>query len=692
MAEVVNQTSRELTPGAKKWLLIMLITVSAPQLMYVPLWLAVTGGCLLSWVWLTLERHRYVIPRWGKGVVVIAVILGVLVFSSQSKGLDGLSSLLIAGALLKSMELKKQRDGWVLVLVACFIAAVGFLFNQSMPSAVYGGVSLLTIVCALLMMHQGSTQAWLFLPVKKSLFMLLQSIPLMLILFLIFPRIGPLWSVQYQQSTAKTGLSDRMQPGDISRLTRSASVAFRVSFTDNKPPAPEQRYWRVMTFADFDGQGWSIADVTKQDMQGDVSDDDLIEYQVIAEPSASTWLFALDYPLASSASAVQRYSDGTFKARAAVSQRISYTASSLLIKPYDGHPLVNRPRYLAVPAAGNPQTRKMVRQWQQKGFSAEEKIAALFKNFNQHFTYTLSPQKLQGNRIDQFLFDTREGFCEHFANATAYTLRLAGIPSRVVGGYLGGEWNDYEEYLLIRQYEAHAWVEAWLDGKGWIRLDPTTAVAPERVIQPFDQLFSSSPEFMADSSMMAFRLQQNLAWLKTLSLRYDALNYNWHRWILGYHQQQNNLLQDWFGQISLLKMLLLLFIPVGCMLMIVFWWLLKVQSRWMHPVDKEVVAISDLLAKVSVELKRASGETVQMYSVRLAETLPEIRAELDAWSGLYQRLRYADASAQAEDTSLQYHRLSQQLMSKIKRLGKQGVIGKGVKQPDVEKQIETRVW
>lgn len=685
MAEKSKEASNKLTIEAKKWLLIMLIVVSASQIMYLPLWLAIGGGGMVSWVWLTLAYDRYVIPSWGKGLLVIAVILGVFIFASQSKGLEGLSSLLIAGALLKSMELKNQRDGWVLVLVACFIAAVGFLFNQSMLAAVYGGVSLVSIVCALLMMHQVSGEAWLFSPVKKSLLMLLQSVPLMLILFLIFPRVGPLWSVQYHQSSAKTGLSDRMEPGNISRLTRSDSVAFRVSFTNNQPPAPEQRYWRAMTYTDFDGQRWSISDVQIESAIDNEQGNALIEYQVIAEPSASAWLFALDYPLASSASDVQRYSDGTFKASGPLFDRVSYTARSDLTKPYDRRPLQNQPRYLAVPSAGNPQTREMVRQWQEKGFTSEEKIAALFEDFNRYFTYTLSPQKLTNNRIDQFLFTTREGFCEHFANATAYALRLAGIPTRVVGGYLGGEWNAYEEYMLIRQYEAHAWVEAWLDGKGWVRLDPTAAVAPERVIQPFDELFSSSPEFMADSPMVAFRLQQNLAWLKVLSLRYDALNYNWHRWVLGYDQEQNNLLQDWFGRISILKMLLLLFIPVGCALIIVIWWLLRVQPRWIDPVDKEVVNISIRLGQVSGKLQRISGETVQMYSARLGEALPDIREELNAWSALYQHLRYDGLNSQAEENSLRYHRLSSQLLSKIKRLKKWGVVDQDVKEASVGK-------
>ena len=645
---------------------------------YVPLWLSVTACCVLGWVCLTLKDNRYKVSSWLKGILVAAVIIAVFLFASFSEGLGGLSSLLIAGAMLKSLELKKQRDGWVLVLVACFIAAVGFLFNQSLLAAIYGAASLVTIVCALLMMHQADGDGWLFFPIRKSFMILFQSMPLMLILFLIFPRIGPLWNVQSHNSVAKTGLSDRMEPGNISRLTRSDSVAFRVSFADDKPPLPSQLYWRAMTYTDFDGQRWSISDVQNESAINNAQGNDLLEYQVIAEPSASSWLFALDYPFASRDSDVQRYSDGTFKAKTPVYERVSYSASSILGKHYDGQPLNNRSRYLSVPAVGNPQTREMVRQWQQKGLSSEEIITALFKSFNQNFIYTLSPQKLTNNRIDQFLFTTREGFCEHFANATAFVLRLAGIPTRVVGGYLGGEWNAYEKYMLIRQYEAHAWVEAWLDGKGWIRLDPTAAVAPERVVQAFDQLFSSSPEFMVDSPLAVFRLQQNMAWLKVLNLRYDAINYSWHRWVLGYHQEQNNLLQQWFGKINIIKMLLLLFIPVGCVFAFVVWWLLKVQPHRVDPMDKKIELISAQLGKISAKLQRSSGETVNMYSERLARALPDLQEDFKHWAALYHRLRYTPCSTSTEENLENYQYLSRLLLSRVKRLKRRNIVRKDV--------------
>lgn len=661
----------------KKWLLIMLIVVVAPQAAYIPLWLTLIAVCVVSWIGISLFLQRPELPVWGRRLLVVSVIAGVLIYASVSQGLAGLSSLLIAGAILKVLELRTRRDGWVLVLVACFIAAVGFLFDQSIVAAVYGGVSLMVVFSALTMMHHPNEKSWFTFPLKKSVLILLQSMPLMLILFLIFPRIAPLWSIQYHNSVAKTGLSDGMEPGNISQLARSDSVAFRVSFSAGVPPTITDRYWRAMTYPMFDGQRWSMA---QESINKDVNKSSnkegkgLVEYQVIAEPSANPWLFALDYPSGFSSAEIFQFSDGTFKAGSPIYERLFYRARADLARAYDGSPLLNRARYLSVPKSGNPVTRAMVAKWLAAGLSKEQIIAALLQRFNEKFHYTLSPQKLSGDRIDQFLFKTQEGFCEHFSNATAFSLRLAGIPTRVVAGYLGGEWNPYEKYMLVRQYEAHAWVEAWLDGKGWVRLDPTTAVAPERVTLPFDQLFSDSPEFMSENAFATYRIQQNLPWLKTLSLRYDALNYNWHRWVLGYHEEQNNLLQDWFGKISILKMLLFLFVPVGVALTVVIWMLLRVPSRKINAVDQEIIAVSVRLSAFVPSLQREAGETVTSYSQRVAWSLPMLRNRLEEWSALYQQIRYVPESHQSEQNLGLFFSCSGQLKGDIKRLKKQDAV------------------
>lgn len=672
-----NSSVTLLSIPSRKWLLIMLLVVIAPQAAYVPLWLTFVALCIISWVGISLFLQRPELPAWGRRLLVVCVIAGVLIYASVSQGLAGLSSLLIAGAILKVLELRTRRDGWVLILVACFIAAVGFLFDQSIAAAIYGGVSLMAVFSALTMMHHPNEKSWFVFPLKKSVLILLQSMPLMLILFLIFPRISPLWSIQYHNSVAKTGLSDGMEPGNISQLTRSDSVAFRVSFSTGVPPASTERYWRAMTYPMFDGQRWSMTQESINKGANKSSNKEgkgLVEYQVIAEPSANPWLFALDYSSGLSSAEILQFSDGTFKAGSPIYERLFYRAKADLTGAYDGSPLLNRARYLSVPKSGNPMTRAMVTKWLAAGLSQEQIISALLQRFNETFSYTLSPQKLSGDRIDQFLFTTQEGFCEHFSNATAFALRLAGIPSRVVAGYLGGEWNPYEKYMLVRQYEAHAWVEAWLDGKGWVRIDPTTAVAPERVTLPFDELFLDSPEFMSDNAFATYRVQQSLPWLKVWSLRYDALNYNWHRWVLGYHEEQNSLLQDWFGKISILKMLLLLFVPVGAVLVVVIWALLRVPSRKINAVDQEVIAVSLVLSAVTSSLQRGVGETVTSYSQRVARSLPMLRARLEDWSVLYQQIRYVPEVYQTEQNVVLFIGCNRQLKREIKRLKKQDVV------------------
>ncbi|SIT00023.1 transglutaminaseTgpA domain-containing protein [Neptunomonas antarctica] len=673
----VSQKSASLDTPVKTALIVMLLVICVPQLVIIPLWLAIIAGCILAWILLSLIRPERCpnMPRWGRGVLVAGVILGVLMSAVAAQGLGGLSTLLVAAAVLKTLELKTRRDGWVLVLVACFIAAVGFLFNQSMLAALYGLISLVVIFTALIMMHQGDQNGSLGFRIviksagSKSAVILLQSMPLMLILFLIFPRISPLWSVQLQHSAAKTGLSDSMSPGDISQLARSDDVAFRVSFSTDRPPPPAARYWRAMTYSVFDGRRWSMGKDTLIRTAGNTLQQGDIEYQVIAEPSAHVWLFALDYSVGAPSQGVLSVSDGSYRAGSPLLERINYHAYAEVTRRYNGEPLNERSRYLFVPETGNPKSRALVNQWRKKGMTSEEIIDALFMRFNQHFYYTLSPQRLTDDRIDQFLFSTQEGFCEHFANATAYTLRLAGIPTRIVAGYLGGEWNPYEKYLLVRQYEAHAWVEAWVEGKGWIRLDPTAAVAPERVTQPFDLLFADAPEFMADSPLSAINLQHNLTWLSAGRLRYEALNYSWHRWVLGYHQEQNSLLEEWFGRLNFIKMLLLLFIPVGCVLALVIWWLLRARPHSVSPLDKAAVTMSDTLGRLAPALQRVHGETISQYSRRLKEVLPGLREELEEWHTLYQRVRYA----QILSDEAVYYKSSRQLVYKIKRLEKHDI-------------------
>ncbi len=655
-------SSVALPSSSRLWLLMMLLGVCAPHFSVIPSWLMLLTAGVLLWSTVSALGKVAGIPRWLKWGLVIGVIIGVFLSATRAKGLEGLSTLLVAGAVLKLFELNTRRDGWVLVLVACFIAAVGFLFNQSLLAAVYGMLSLWVIFSALIAMHQTDKLGNDLKPLQKSGIMLLQSTPLMLVLFFLFPRLGPLWNVQYKNNVAQTGLSEMMEPGRVSELARSEKVAFRASFEGNRPPTLEERYWRVMTYSDFDGSRWLVdEEPASNDTLSVTKPSTQINYQVIAEPSAREWLFTLDYPQSIKISAVKQ-ADGTFRALSPLMERLSYSATSVLQREPEVLTASQRNKYLALPSQGNPRTRELVSSWLQQGLTQISIVDRLFELFRQDFSYTLSPGTLSGERIDQFLFESQQGFCEHFAESSVYILRLAGVPARLVGGYLGGEWNPFENYLQVRQYEAHAWAEAWFPDQGWVRLDPTAAVAPERILQPFGELFGNEPEFASETAFSLINLESNVQWIGQLRLRYEALNYQWHRWVLGYHHQQNNLIQDWLGGISIIKMLMVLS-SVALMLGAVIWWLLRTPRVALHVLDQDIEALSRRLGRLDEPLQRQTGESVMHYAQRLSQSFPETQSLFLRWANAFQAQRYAPGRYPPTE----YRLLYSQLVREIKR-------------------------
>lgn len=661
-----RRTSAPLSHLAKGWLIAMFAVVCAPQAGQLPSWLVLLAIGIMGWLALMLFRPAQALPmpKWLKITVVVGVVMGVFASAGILKGLEGLSTLLVAGITLKLLELRNQRDGWVMVLVSCFIAAENFLFNESILFALHGLLSLAMIFAALNAMHSSrhyNRLSWR--PLRLSATMLLQSVPIMLLLFIIFPRVGPLWSVKYDGAVAQTGLSDTLSPGSISDLTRSDKVAFRVSFADNQPPAQHERYWRAMTYDHFDGQHW-LLEIEEEVSPHVLPGPETVTYQVIAEPSARPWLFALDYPLSNPETRLSLLGDGTLRAPQPLQERLSYTGISSPGSQVGVGEQRDITRFLQVPAVGNPKTRQLAAQWQRDQLTPRQMLADLLERFNRSFTYTLSPPLLEGERTDQFLFETQAGFCEHYASATAFALRLAGVPTRVVGGYMGGEWNPYEQYMLVRQYEAHAWIEIWLADEGWVRVDPTAAVAPERIEQPFDRLFANEPAFMADTPLSILNIEKELAFMSALRLRYEALNYSWHRWVLGYHNQQANLLKDWFGRLHTAKMLALLLIPVALVLGGLLLWLQRSGGPKQDWLDKDLQQLSRQLSARDEQAARAPGETVARYAQRLGQHYPELAPALKGWAGLYQQIRYQNLRVDSHH----YRRQWQELLIVVRRL------------------------
>ncbi|WP_265013566.1 transglutaminase family protein [Marinobacter daqiaonensis] len=371
-----------------------------------------------------------------------------------------------------------------------------------------------------------------------------KTLPVVIALFIFFPRMAPLWSVPLVSGEARTGISDTMTPGDISSLAQSSERAFRVSFGGNLPEHRD-RYWRGLILDRFDGTTWTQWQEELPTRPGRVNRDPgsgglaVNEYDVLMEASGQPWVYALDDSRPVSAN-VEEVAGGLFRLRRPADTDVGYR---LALDPDSGRraeePLAPdmRRRYLQLPDRGNPRARELVaslsREYQSDGRVA---LAIMNRFREQPYYYTLRPPAMPDDPVDALLFDARRGFCAHYASATAFLLRSAGIPARVVVGYQGGSAGADNAYLIVRQFDAHAWVEAWIKGQGWVRLDPTAMIAPERIESGLRDAMAEEGSFLENEWASPERYG-DLAMLQWASLQLDRVNYNWQRWVVGYQGQ-----------------------------------------------------------------------------------------------------------------------------------------------------------
>ncbi|MGE4416454.1 MAG: transglutaminaseTgpA domain-containing protein [Marinobacterium sp.] len=640
--------------------LVTFVAVLLPHLNWLPIWttllaLAMVGARLM------IHTGRWPFPHWLIKLALIgAGTLGLIFSFGGNAGPEAMVALLVLGLALKLIEIYHRRDALILLFVALFVLATAFLFHESVWVAAYVLLVVWLLLAALCAIHQrpGRTQ-WLP-PFKRAFGLLLPALPLMLVLFLLFPRLEPFWSVEISSPRATTGLSDSMSPGDVSDLALSDALAFRVSFDGNQPPAPAQRYWRALVLSQFDGRSWrqaSPGQLSRLREEKLIAEAEPQGYEIVMEPSGMPWLMALDLPLAQAQG--QRMTPfRTLVNNAPLERRTQYRLES--VQDYRLQPLLTQQEqqhYLQLPQVGNDRSRALARQWQQDSNGEPELfIRQLMNHFNRDFEYTLTPGILGRDGIDQFLFQTRRGYCEHFAGASVFLLRSAGIPARVVTGYQGGEWNTYENYLQLRQYDAHAWSEVWLEGQGWIRLDPTAAVAPERIESSTEQFFQQRGD-AAFSVGRGFRLQAD--WARQLQLRYEAFNFAWHRWVLNYQSQQTDLLKDWLGGLDYWRMILALMLPATAVVAAVIGWQLRQRLKAVRraPFERRLQRLQAVLGQQFEP--RQPCQSLTGWLRGLATQWPEQQGRLEQLARLDEGQRYARDSDQ---------RLRQQMLPLVDQL------------------------
>ncbi|WP_323844912.1 DUF3488 and transglutaminase-like domain-containing protein [Microbulbifer magnicolonia] len=641
---------REMLPRESLlWIFAAQFAALLPQFAQLPLWIVCAWAFAVYWR-LEVYRGRRDLP--GRAVKLLAVALAVAGLALSYRrwfALEPMVALLAVSFTLKNLELVSRRDAFLSLLLAYFVAATLFVYEQTIPYALYGIVCVVVITAALAA-QLGSFSARPGRALGLSLKLLAQAVPLMLLLFIVMPRLGPLWAVPQNTSGASTGISDSMSPGDFTRLSKSDKPALRISF-DGPVPPPEQRYWRGLVYSSFDGRRWSQG-FGVDPLEGGVvhwngREQTLPEvgpryrYRVIQEATNNSWLFALARPV-SDTRGVGETADDRLVNKSPVYARFAYEVRSWpreTLTEVRELSEFERRRNLQLPRDGNPRARAWAEELRESGLDAEEISRRLLAFYQRSFTYTLQPPALAEDSVDEFLFDSQQGFCEHFAGSYVFAMRAAGVPARVVAGYQGGEWVQREEYLLVRQYDAHAWAEIWLDGRGWQRVDPTAAVSPERIRDGLQS--AAADEFMRDALLPLHRISV----LNRLRLQWDMINYRWYQAVISFDSdKQQNLLQRILGEVSPLRLAALIAAPVLLALAGILLWLwVGGRGRRLPPASRLYQRFCRRMARAGIE--RRPGEAPGDFARRVRGERPELAPMAERITAAFEKAAYGEDPA-----------------------------------------------
>ena len=616
-----------------------------------PLWVGMTVAAVVAMRLVLAANGRDAPPR-ALRFTIAAVAIGLLFWQFRTfNGLAAGTALLSLMAGLKLLETRTSRDFQVITMIVYFLSLATLLESQSFWLLPYliavcwlTTATLLRVTSSTGIVHSQRTQ-WRG-SLRYAGRLLAQALPLALAFWLFFPRFGgPLWAMPDNGSTATSGLSDSMSPGDITDLAQSDEIAFRVRFSAGTPP-PGQRYWRGPVLHDFDGRRWhrsalslghadlSLSNAPRLEFQGPA-----YRYTVSLEPSQQRWLFALDWPAHWDAAHGYLTGDYMLMQPDPVSQPIDVAVTSYA-QVSTAEPLkpAMRNRDTWLPQGRNPRSVRLAQEMRRAYRNDLDYVKSVLELFHtQAFFYTLRPPRLRLDSVDEFLFESRRGFCGHYASAFALLMRAAGIPARVVTGYQGGTYNRFADYWILRQSDAHAWDEVWIDGRGWLRFDPTSVIAPERIEHGLNDSLAADSPFIS-------RWQQRTPWLTDTRLRIDALRLLWRQRILLFDQDSQERLLGFLhipepdGQ----KVALVLAVCLVAGLAWLTWQVRRdLEPRPSDPVNRAYRRLCRRMALAG--LARWPHEGAEAFAARIATVRPDLARTLRSLCHRYSALRYAAA-------------------------------------------------
>ena len=629
-----------LTQRQTLWVVVAVLGVFLPLVGYLPLWLTAIAALALFWRGWLLWQRLPLPPGWLVNLTALLGVAGVAIHFHSIFGRDAGVALLSLLVALKLFEMRSRRDGFFVVLLGYFLALSQFFYTQGIFTAL--GMMLSVIFVTATMAALNRDQATPVRTLRLAGTMLLQALPFMVILFVLFPRVsGPLWGMPAEGASASTGLSDSMSPGSISELTLSDAIAFRARFEESVPAKPEL-YWRGPVLNEFDGRTWKMSRPRINYRLAPGTLRQRVAYEITLEPHARYWLFALEFPTRLAPGGVISQDWQMFSTRP-VTKRLRYAMTSDL-----GHSIgldeetEGLRQATELPAGFNPRALALGRELRERYPREGERVQRMLALYRREpFAYTLSPPLLGRDSVDDFLFSTQRGFCEHYASSFVFVMRAAGIPARVVTGYQGGEINPVDGYLEVRQLDAHAWAEVWLRDRGWVRVDPTAAIAPNRVE-------SSLVAALPAGDPLPLMTRPGLSWLRDLRYRWEAVANAWNQWVLGYDSdRQRDFLRrlgmkspDWQTMTATLATL------CGIVMLLLTAWTLRQWQR----TDPLLRAWNRLSRKLRpLGLERHSWEGPCDYARRVAAARPPLAQPIAELCALFETLRYGRQASDLAD-------------------------------------------
>jgi transglutaminase-like putative cysteine protease len=618
------------------WVILSLLLVLIPHFPRLPVWMPIAIVILFIWRLSAINRGRILPKKWLLSCIAIIACIATIFHYGSIFGKTAGSAFLAILLAIKLLESHNKRDYMLLLGISFFIIVINFLFSQSITTVIYMFITIIVLVVSMISINVDGLDIDLQYKFKLSTRLVLQALPMMLILFVLFPRIpGPLWQLPSDSASARTGLSNTMSPGNISQLIQSNEVAFRVKFKDQSP-SQNKLYWRAMVLWNFDGRTWEQGKTNINPSPILQGIDQQIEYTVTLEAHDRKYLFALDMPAYAPENSIYN-ADFLLRSKNKIDSLYQYTVASFLnYRIEENLSLWESNAGLKIPTSSNPKTIAMGRQWKEEFYSPIAIVNHALEYYNKNqFSYSLRPPLTPGfNPVDQFLFTSKKGFCEHYASSFTLLMRAAGVPARVVVGYQGGSINPINQFLTVRQSNAHAWAEVWLENRGWLRIDPTSAIAPERIERNLNSALSRDeyrPLYMYLSSGP----------LKNLMFYWDAIDNGWKQWVIGYDAKlQHKFLSSIFNKkMNLTDIVLVLVIILFFTTLIISLYIFKSTAKKINdPVQK--IYNKFCLKLAHNNLPRHIYEGPIDFSSRAIERFSQQKNTIELITKIYIKLRF----------------------------------------------------